>query len=134
MLSNTLRMNFCYMKIIHTLHPRYHPKIKGRILKNKPKNKCVCIRKIIRLIITEMKMKMKNRYIPRYIPKYIPRSWHGHKYSKYKKCPIITMFTCVKQHLSIILKLDSWKVKQHWGWFEKKRCLWKSVYFKRQGK
>ena len=24
--SNTLRVNFCYLKIIHTLDPRYHPK------------------------------------------------------------------------------------------------------------
>ena len=27
MLSNTLRLNLCYLKIIHTLHPRYHLKI-----------------------------------------------------------------------------------------------------------
>ena len=25
-LSGTLRLNFCYLKIIHTLHVRYHPK------------------------------------------------------------------------------------------------------------
>ena len=43
MLSNTLRLNFSYLKIIHILHPRYHRKIKGHILKNKLKNKCVCI-------------------------------------------------------------------------------------------
>ena len=30
------------MKIIHILHPRYHPKIILHILKNKQKNKCVC--------------------------------------------------------------------------------------------
>ena len=27
MLSNTLRLNFCYFKIIQILHPRYHPKV-----------------------------------------------------------------------------------------------------------
>ena len=34
MLSNTPRLNFCYLKIILFLHPRYHPKIAGDILKN----------------------------------------------------------------------------------------------------
>ena len=33
-LSNTLRLNFCYLKIICFLHPRYHPKVIGDILKN----------------------------------------------------------------------------------------------------
>ena len=32
-LSNTLRMNFCYLKNIHIFHPRHHPKIIGRTLK-----------------------------------------------------------------------------------------------------
>ena len=34
MLSNTLRLNFCYLKIIHILHTLYHPKTMGHILKN----------------------------------------------------------------------------------------------------
>ena len=46
MLSNTLRLSFCYFKIIHILHPHYHPEIIGHILKNKQKNKCVCIHTI----------------------------------------------------------------------------------------
>ena len=33
-MSNTLRLNFCYLKIIEFLHPRYLPKILGDILKN----------------------------------------------------------------------------------------------------
>ena len=33
-LSNTLRLNFCYLKIIRFLHPGYHPKVIGDILKN----------------------------------------------------------------------------------------------------
>ena len=60
-LSNSLRLNFCYLKITHFLHRRYHPTIIGHILKNKQKNKCVCIHLIIRLNIMKMKMKMKNR-------------------------------------------------------------------------
>ena len=43
MLSNTLRLNFCYWKTIHILLSHYHLKIIGRILKNKQKSKCVCI-------------------------------------------------------------------------------------------
>ena len=41
MLSNTLRLNFCCLKIIHILHPRYYPKITVHILKNKQKKKYV---------------------------------------------------------------------------------------------
>ena len=33
MLSNTLRAKFCYLKIIHILHPHYHLKIIKHILK-----------------------------------------------------------------------------------------------------
>ena len=33
-LSKTLRLNSSYLKIIHFLHPRYHPKIKRDILGN----------------------------------------------------------------------------------------------------
>ena len=50
MLSNTLRLNFGYLKIFHILHPRYHPKIIGHTLKDKQKNKYVCIHEIIRLV------------------------------------------------------------------------------------
>ena len=60
MLSNTLRLNFFYLKIIHILHPRYHP-ITAHILKNRLMNKCVCFHEIIRLVIMKMEMKMKNR-------------------------------------------------------------------------
>ena len=61
-LSNTLRLNFCYLKIIHILHPRYHPKLKGYTLKNKQKkSKCVCINEIMRIIVMKMK-KRSHRY------------------------------------------------------------------------
>ena len=33
-LGHTLKLNFCYLKIIPFLHPCYHPKIIGDILKN----------------------------------------------------------------------------------------------------
>ena len=46
MLRNTLKLKFCYLKIIDILHPSYYLKIIGRILKNKQNNKCVCIHTI----------------------------------------------------------------------------------------
>ena len=46
MLSNILKLNFCYLKIMYIYYPRYHPKILGHILKNKQKNMCVCIHTI----------------------------------------------------------------------------------------
>ena len=83
MLSNILWLNVCNLKIIHILHPRYHPKIMGHTLKNKQKNNGVCILGNIRLIILKMKMKMKKRSYRYDINR--PRSAHGHKYSKFKK-------------------------------------------------
>ena len=82
MLSNTLRLNFCYFKIIHILHLRHHQKIIGQILKNKQKHKCVRIHEITGLII--MKMKMKNRSHSYAINRTTPR--HGGKYGKSEKC------------------------------------------------
>ena len=57
MLNRTLRLSFCYMKVIHILNPRYHPKIMRRFLKNRQKNKCVLIHEII----LKMKIEIKNR-------------------------------------------------------------------------
>ena len=48
MLHNILSLNFCYLKIIHIIHPLYNRKIIGHILKNKQKNECVCIQTINR--------------------------------------------------------------------------------------
>ena len=79
MLSNTLRLNFRYLKIIHILHLHYHPKIIGRTLKNKQKSQSACILEIMQSIIKmEMKMKMKNRSLRYDINR--PRSRHGHKW------------------------------------------------------
>ena len=76
------------------LHPRYHPKMIGHFLKNKQKNKWVCIHETVRLIIKKMKMKMKNRS-HRYDINRL-RSRHGHKYSKYKKSLCMMMLLCIK--------------------------------------
>ena len=80
MLNNTLRLNFCCLKIIHILHPCY-PKTIGPILK-KAKNRCLSIDDIMQLVITKMKMKMKNRSRRYNINR--PSSRHGLKYSTIK--------------------------------------------------
>ena len=56
------------------------PKKIGYILKNKQKNKCICVHKIMRLIIMKMKMKIRNESHRYDINK--PKSRHGHKHSK----------------------------------------------------
>ena len=105
MINNDLRLSFCYLKIIHILHPRYHSKIIGHILKNKQKNKSVCFHEIIRLIIMKMEMKMKNRSHRYDINR--PRSRHEHKCSKCKKCLSMVMLICIKQHPKVHFKLNS---------------------------
>ena len=60
-----------------------------------------------------------------------PGSRHGHKYSKYKKYLSMMMLICTKQHIRNISSWIHGKVKQHWGWVEKKRCHKKSVYLKK---
>ena len=95
-----MRLNFCYLKIIHILHLNYHPKTIAHILKNKQKNIRVCIHEIIRLIIMKIKMKMQNRSHRYDINRPTPR--HGHKYSKYKMCLSMMMLRCLKKRLSNI--------------------------------
>ena len=68
-----------------------------------------------------MKMKMKNRSHRCDINR--PRSRDGHRYSKCEKCLSMVMLICIKQHLSNIWTSIHEKVKQHWGWTEKKCCL-----------
>ena len=116
MLSSTLRLNFCYLKIIHILH-LYYP----------PKSKHVCIHEIMRLIIRKLKMKMKNNTHWYDINR--PKSRHGHKYTIYKMCLSTMMVICIKQHLSNILDSVHEKVKQRWGWVEKSVAYKKSLYF-----
>ena len=46
---------------------------------------------------------------------------------KYKKCLGVMMLICIKQHLSNIWNSIHEKVKQNWGWVEKKKALYKKV-------
>ena len=41
MLSNTLRVNFFFLKITHILYPHYHPKILRHALKSKKEQVCL---------------------------------------------------------------------------------------------
>ena len=66
-------------------------------------------------------MKMKNRS-HRYDISRI-RSRHGHKYSKYENCLIMTILICIKQHLRNIWSPIHENVKQHWVWVETKVLL-----------
>ena len=116
--THTLRLNISYLRIIIILYPLYDLKIIGHILKYWWRSKRVFIHDITRLM---KMMKIKNRSY-RY-DRYRPSSRHGRKYSKYKKCLSIMMLICMKQHL----KLNSWKVQQHWSWVEKKVLLIKKA-------
>ena len=124
-LSNTLRLNFRYLKIICFLYPRYNSEILGDILKKSTKTKYVCLNEVIWLMIMKIRLKMKNR-LHRYDIN-IPRFRHVHKYTKYKMCLSMIMVICIKQHLSNIWSSIHEKVKQHWGCVEKKALL-KSSY------
>ena len=68
-----------------------------------------------------MRLKMKIRSQRYNIDR--PRSRNLHKYNKYKMHLGIMIVIYIKQHLSTIHE----KVKQHWGWVEKKCCLWKKA-------
>ena len=94
-LSNTLKLNFSYLKIIRFLHP---PKIIGDFLKNVQKNKYVCLIEVIWL--KTMKMRMKNTSHRYDIARLRPR--HGQKYTIYKMCLNIMMAISIKQHVSNI--------------------------------
>ena len=122
MLSKTLRLNFWHSKIIGILRPRYHLRIAGYILKNKQKNKHVCIHENMQLIIMKMKTKMKIDSRKYGINK--PSYRHRLKYRKYMKRLSLMMLLCIMQHLSNIWSSVYENVKQHWGWgwAEKKHC------------
>ena len=51
------------------------------------------------------------------------RFTYRYKYSKYKKCVIMMILICIKQHLSNTWSSVYEKVKQHWGSVEKKCFL-----------
>ena len=92
--SNTLRLNFCYLKIIHILNQRY-PKLREHVLKNKQKIKCVCIHEIIHLIMMKMRIIMKSRSHRYDINRPKLRS------NKYKKCLNMILLIRIKQHLKL---------------------------------
>ena len=97
----------------------------NRIYFKKSKVKLVFIYEITRLLVMKMKIKINNRSHTYDINR--PRSRDGHKHSKYKKCLNMKMLICIRQHLSNIWSSIHEKVKQHRGWVEKKRCLYKKA-------
>ena len=105
-LSNTLRLDLCYLKIICYLNPRYHPKVIGNILKKVQKSKCVFFNEVIRII---MKMEMKKRSYRYDINSLRPRHWCKH--TKYKIFLNMVMPVCITQHLSNIRSRNHKKVK-----------------------
>ena len=122
-LSNTLRLTFRCLKIIHFFHPRYYPK---RYSKKRTKNKCVCFKDVIWLMAMIIRLKMKS-IIQRYgINRPGPR--HGHKCTNYQMCLSIRTVITIKQHLSNIWSSIYEKVKQHWGWIKESDVYKKSVY------
>ena len=52
-----------------------------------------------------------------------PRPRDGQKYTKYELCLSTMMVICIKQYLSKNWSSVHEKIKQHWGWVEKKHCL-----------
>ena len=56
------------------------------------------------------------------------RPRHGQKYGKYKMCLSMMMLTCIEQHRSNIWSSVHEKFKEHWGWDEKKSCLYKKAH------
>ena len=62
-LSKTLRLNICYLKIIHILHTRYHRKIIGYIFKKQAKEKVRVYSWDYTVNLLKMKMKMKKDHI-----------------------------------------------------------------------
>ena len=120
-LSSTLRLNIHYLKAIHFLHPRYHPKVIADILKNIQKASASVLMSLW-LMTMKTRLKIKNRSQIYDING--PRPRHGYKYTKHKMYLSIIMVACIKQHLNNIWSsIHDEKVKQHRGWAEKKRCL-----------
>ena len=99
MLSNTLRLNLNYLKIIHILHPRYRTKTIGPILKNEHNSKRALTHVITQLISVNMKMKMKNRSHGYDIKRPKKHGLNMDKHNKYKKRVSMMMLICIKGYL-----------------------------------
>ena len=108
------------LKIIRFLQTHYHSQIIGDVLKIYKKQMHL-FEWFIWLTTTKRRLKMKNRS-HRYDMNR-PRPRHGHTCTKYEMCLSILMVICIKQHLSNIWSSIHEKVKQHWGWVEKKACI-----------
>ena len=94
--------------------------------KNNTRYSKKCTKKQVRLfkwgyIINgnEKKLKTKNRWYIYDMNR--SRIWHGYKYTKYQTYFRIMMVMYIKQYLSNIWTSIHEKVKQHWGWVEKKQ-------------
>ena len=82
MLSNTLRLSFCYLKIINILHPRYHPNKKIKYSK-KEAEEHVCLHSWYYAI-----NHTEDENVD-YIDNINRRRYRrGHKYNTLKKCHI----------------------------------------------
>ena len=99
----------------------------NRTYSKKFTKKQVCFNEIILIII---KMKMKKRSHRYDINRLTPR--HEHKHTKFKMCLSKIELICIKQNLSCIWNSDHEKIKQHWVWVEKERCLQKKKKRKKQ--
>ena len=114
------------MVIVHFLHSRYYPKTTDFLQKKVQKNSAsVCFNEVVWLIAMKLNMKMNNRSHRYDLNR--PRPRHGHRCTQYKTCLSIMIVTCIKQHLSTIWSSIHQKVKQHWGWVQKKRYLSKKA-------
>ena len=108
-----LKLNFCYLKIICFLYPRYHPKIILDILKKYKKQTLQ-----FRCLYWKWGWNWKTDHIDTTLIE-LGQDMDGHKHTKYKMCLSIIMVIYIKQHLSNIWNSIHEKVKQHWAWVEK---------------
>ena len=81
-LSNTLVLNFCYLRFICFFSSTLSFKHNRKYSKKSTKNKYGCLNAYMWLMTMKMRLKMKNRSSRYDINRPKPR--HGHKYTKYK--------------------------------------------------
>ena len=104
MLSSTLRLKFCYLKIIHIVHTSYHLKIIRHIPKNLAKEQ-VCLYSWDYAINHNENEGIKEKRSHRWgINR--PGSTYRHKCGKYKKCFSVMMLICFKTGLSPSKKIS----------------------------
>ena len=92
-----------------------------RYSKKCAKNKCVCFNDVIWSMAMKMRLKMKNRSQGYDINR--PRPRMGPNILNIKCVSSAMLIICIKQHLSNVWSSIHEKVKQHWGWVEKKALL-----------